>query len=279
MPILINGEISNHIHVLDRGLLYGDGLFETLAIRQRRIFLWHEHMQRLESGCKALAIDFPGKALLENELARLLDERQDDVTVRVTLTRGLGRRGYRPVRNTQPSRIISLHGWPDSPQEYVTNGIRLRRCDTRLGVSDFAGIKHLNRLEQVIAQSEWQPEEDIQEGLMLDRDQHVIEGTMTNVFIVKEGRLITPDLSQSGVTGVMRQCIIDLAQEQGVDIEVLPLYLDDINNAEEVFVTNSVIGLWPVKEFANKQWVAPGKLTKNIMSLIENKRLTGGIVL
>lgn len=281
MNSLVNGKPSNTLDIMDRGLLYGDGVFETLSVRQRRIFLWPQHMQRLQGACKRLAIAFPGEAVLIDEIRQLLANNHEDAIIRITLTRGVGPRGYRAVENTRPSRIISLHEMPNTKlaeqNNYKENGINLYCCETRLAQHALAGLKHLNRLEQVLAQSEWQPNDDIQEGLMLDHSNNVIEGTMSNVFIVRDNRLITPDLSNAGVKGVMRRCIIDTAQENDIEVEESLLELEDINKADEVFVSNSVIGIWPVKSLQSKQWSAPGKLTKIIMNTIQNKSLKNGI--
>ena len=276
---LVNGKASSQIDILDRGLLYGDGIFETIAVRERRIFLWHEHMLRLQSACEVLRFNFPGVTLLQNEVAKLLDTVNQDVTLRITLTRGVGKRGYRPVQNAEPNRIISVHAWPDFPQSYSNKGIHLRCCDIRLASSVLAGLKHLNRLEQVLAQAEWQVEDGIQEGLMLDHDNHVIEGTMTNVFMVKDDVLMTPDLSHAGVAGVMRRCIVNMARTRAIETKILKLSLDDIRHADEVFVTNSVIGIWPVRQFEEFTWPVPGGMTTRIMQLIENQQTCSGIAI
>ncbi len=276
---LVNGKASGQISILDRGLLYGDGVFETIAVRERRIFLWHEHMQRLHSACEVLRFKFPGVTLLQNEVAKLLGTVKQNVTLRITLTRGVGKRGYRPVQNAEPNRIISVHEWLHSPQNYSKNGIHLRCCDMRLANSVLAGLKHLNRLEQVLAQAEWQAEDGIQEGLMLDHNNHVIEGTMTNVFMVKDEVLMTPDLSYAGVDGIMRRCIMNVARSHAIKTQVSKLSLDDIRHADEVFVTNSVIGIWPVQQFEEFTWPVPGEMTTRIMQLIENKQTRSGIVI
>jgi 4-amino-4-deoxychorismate lyase len=283
MKSLVNGKFSNTVDIMDRGFLYGDGVFETLAVQQRRIALWPQHMQRLRLACEKLAIDFPGETLLIDEVKQLLASCHDDVTLRITLTRGVGQRGYRPAPNAVPSRIISLHEMLNTKlakhNNYNETGINLRCCETRLAKSSLAGLKHLNRLEQVLAQSEWQPNEDIQEGLMLDYDDNVIEGTMSNVFIVKNNQLITPDLSHAGVAGVMRRCIIDTVHEHGIAIDESMVKLSCVKNADEVFVSNSVIGIWPVKYFDSKHWPAPGKLTTIIMQNIEIKNKISGLVI
>jgi len=287
--ILINGKVNDQINVLDRGLLYGDGVFETIAIRGRRIALWHEHIQRLQYACKTLQISCPDEALLKEEITQLINQLEHNISanfiVRVTVTRGVGERGYRPVPDATPSRIISVHDLPHSPKEYRTSGIRLRCCHIRLAKSDLAGIKHLNRLEQVLAQAEWQSDEGIQEGLMLDHNNHVVEGTMSNVFIVKNQQLITPDLNDSGVAGVMRQCVMSLAKKHNIEMRESPLSLAEVSNADEIFMSNSLIGIWPVRQLEPQgkldtiSWPAPGELTKKIMQLIDREHQTSGIVL
>ena len=195
---LINGHISERLSAQDRGLQYGDGVFETIAVRQKELLCWEPHYRRLKTGCDFLGIDCPSSSLLINEAAQL-EYNSELAVLKIIITRGQGGRGYRPpVPKTPATRILGLYPWPDYPEENYIQGVKTKICQTRLGHNpQLAGIKHLNRLEQVLARSEWdQPE--IAEGLMLDIDDNVIEGTMSNLFIIKDQKLMTPDLSQCG---------------------------------------------------------------------------------
>jgi 4-amino-4-deoxychorismate lyase len=133
-----------------------------------------------------------------------------------------------------------------------------------------AGIKHLNRLDQVIARNEWH-DADIAEGIMLDCAGNVIEGTMSNVFIVKAGKLLTPVLDKSGVAGVMRSQIISLAAELNISVVEANIHLEDFMAADEIFVSNSVIGLWPVSEIDNNVYHV-GPVTQNIQYVLQQAK-------
>ncbi len=243
---LVNGRPHNSLAIEDRGLHYGDGLFETLAVVQGQPQHWERHYQRLRRGCERLHLPLPEETLLRAEAAELCAGR-DRAVLKLILTRGPGNRGYRFPEVTTPTRIFSLYPWPEYPESYREAGVKVRICAIRLARNPaLAGIKHLNRLEQVLARNEW-VDPEIAEGLMLDTEGYVIEGTMTNLFLVQEGILITPDLSQCGVCGIMRERILETAAHFGIPTRIQPIRLDDLYVAEEAFVCNSIIGIWPIR--------------------------------
>jgi len=249
--MLINGRSETSVSALDRGLQYGDGLFETLAVAVGRPALWERHLQRLESGCRRLAIPPPSRELLFAEAASVIDARQRGV-LKILVSRGVGGRGYRPPAPAESTRIVSFHPWPDYPQQWWLEGIRMRVCNTRLGESPaLTGIKHLGRLEQVLARAEWDDPE-IAEGLMLDITNRPVEGTMSNLFVWRDGNLITP--GRCGVAGVMRGLVMETAREQGIPVQLRDLELDDLEQAEALFMTNSLIGIWPVRELEGRRF-------------------------
>ncbi len=252
-PMLINGKPGDTVSALDRGLQYGDGLFETLAVDGGKLALWERHMRRLMSGCYQLGLRPPSQELLFSECCAVVGTGQRGV-LKILLTRGVGGRGYRPSSAAGPTRIVVFHPWPEHPGRWWRDGIRLRVCATRLGYSPaLAGLKHLNRLEQVLARAEWDDPE-IAEGVMLDSSGHVVEGTMTNLFLLRDGALITPDLSRCGVVGVMRGVVMDAAREQGIPVVESTLALPELARADAIFVTNSLIGIWPVRELEGRRF-------------------------
>jgi len=173
--------------------------------------------------------------------------------LKIIITRGTGARGYRADTALMPTRILSLTPWPVRNQDYSSEGIAMRLCDTRLsGNETFAGIKHLNRLEQVLARSEWLDE--YQEGLMLDISGNAIEGTMSNIFIQRGSEVITPSLESCGVMGVMREVILQKLSEIGVNYHQSMIDVESIYNADALFCTNSLIGLWPVTSFCSSTY-------------------------
>lgn len=269
---LINGRPGDTLAAGDRGLHYGDGLFETVAVRDGACEFWDRHLQRLRRGCERLHIPMPDTELLMQESLRLTQE-QSRAVLKILVTRGSGGRGYRVPAQVQPTRILRLTEWPEHPAANAETGVRLRLCAQRLGSNPaLAGLKHLNRLEQVLARLEWDNPETA-EGVMLDATGQVIEGTFTNVFMVKQGRLFSPRLDQCGVAGVMRGVVMDLAHAAGIDCEEHPLPLDELLAADEIFITNSLIGIWPVRAF--EQWrKSPGTLTRTLQSALERLRQT-----
>jgi len=248
---LINGESGDSLSIHDRGLHYGDGVFETIAVNKGNLLCWDKHYERLQRGCQLLDFTCPAKELLQNE-AQLVTTDTKEV-LKIILTRGVGGRGYNPPQQITPTRIVANYVWPDYSDEQVKEGVKVRICNFRLGINPkLAGIKHLNRLEQVLARNEWNDSE-IAEGLMLDQDDSIIEGTMSNIFAVQGEKLITPDLSQCGIHGIIRQCIIDLAPELDMYVDIRTVKKDDLFASEELFLCNSTIGLWPVREIEGQQ--------------------------
>ncbi len=269
--ILVNGQPADQISAQDRGLHYGDGLFETIAVKNGALLLWDRHMQRLGLGCSRLSIKPPDPALLRAETEQICDGAERAV-LKIIITRGAGARGYRasPISHASPAtRIVARYPWPEWPQRFWQEGVRVRICQTPLGINPaLAGIKHLNRLEQVLARSEWD-DPDIPEGLMLDQAGNVIEATQSNLFVVKEGRLLTPDLSASGVAGIMRACIIESAARLSIPYAVTRLTLADVRSAEEGFLCNSLIGIWPIREIAGTV-LKPGPVTALVYEHIQS---------
>ncbi len=248
--ILINGESCDTISVLDRGLHYGDGVFETLKVIRGHIMFLEQHLQRLFQGCERLRIPQPSRETLLKETSALLND-EEKAVLKIIITRGHGGRGYRLPETPHSNRIIIRYAFPDYPPAYYHQGINVRFCDAVLSNNvALAGIKHLNRLEQVLARSEWQ-DESIAEGLMLDVKGNIIEGTMSNVFIVSHSRLLTPDLAKCGVAGIIRQQVINTAQDLGISHDITEVKKEDLLTADEVFLTNSLIGIWPVRKIVH----------------------------
>ena len=254
MSSFVNGVLQDQISVHDRGLLYGQNLFETICVDQQNPLLLDAHIRRLQRGCAVLSIECD-EAILREEISLACQSlaSSEKAVLRVMLSMGVGGRGYLNPDPAQSVRIISAHPFPVNPQEYWTQGIVLGLSDVILSSQTLlAGIKHGNRLEQVLARSQWLPE--WQEALLLDAQQQVIEATQSNVFIRRGDVLLTPELGSAGVAGVMREAILECAQAAGIDAEVSSLSVNDISSADEVFVSNSSIGLWPVKRFQERRY-------------------------
>lgn len=251
--MLINGRADGLLDPRDRGLHYGDGLFETLLVRDAKPLRWSLHMARLARGCERLSMQAPDFAVLEQE-AQQLCRNVDRGVLKVLWTRGPGGRGYAPFGAQQPTRVVALYPAPEYPATYSEQGIKARWCSHRLGHNPaLAGIKHLNRLEQVMARAEWQDPE-VAEGLMCDLAGNVISGTMTNLFLVKQGALRTPDLSQCGIAGITRQRLLAHAAAEGMPCTVASVSRREVMEADEVFVCNSVHGVWQIRSLGERTW-------------------------
>lgn len=241
--ILINGVQQESIEAVDRGLHYGDGLFETIAVTGGKPQLWQPHMQRLQEGCRRLGLPSPDMVQLQRESEQLC-RGVDKAILKLIITRGSGGRGYRPPVPAHPNRLMFRYPWPEHADEKT--GIVVRLCHTPVSCNTaLAGIKHLNRLEQVLARQEWD-DESIVEGLMEDGRGNLIEGTMSNLFAVRGGMLLTPDLSECGVAGVMRAKVLELAEALSLAYQVSKLPIAELPQMDELFITNSIIGIRPV---------------------------------
>lgn len=248
---LVNGE-SARLDPADRGLAYGDGLFETMAARDGTIRWLDHHLDRLTAGCLRLAIPAPPRGLIRDEIARLLPASGARV-VKLIVTRGPGARGYRPPAAPEPTRLLRIAPWPDYPAQNYTNGICAKSCTLTLGENPaLAGLKHLNRLEQVLAQMELAADTSVQEGLLCDARGRVAGGTFSNVFAVRDGTLSTPAVNRCGVRGVMRCLVLETCAELGLAAHETDMSLRACYDAEELFVTNAVFGIWPVRRLDRK---------------------------
>jgi 4-amino-4-deoxychorismate lyase len=250
---LIDGLPSKRIRVTDRGLHYGDGLFETIALRHGHPCLWSAHLARLRRGAERLRIPCPPGSLLLDECRRVGDG-QDRAVVKLLLTRGSGGRGYRPPAVPKPVRILQRYPWPEYPADWSRKGVLVGFCETRLASQPgLAGLKHLNRLEQVLARSEWDDPEQA-EGLMLDGQGRVIGGTMTNLFAFARGRLLTPPLDACGIAGTARELVLARGKEFGLEVVEVPLEPVEVLAADGLFLTNALIGAWPVRRLGTRQY-------------------------
>ncbi len=267
-----NNEIRYHtidsLNVLDRGLAYGDGLFETIAYVGSILNHWAFHWQRLKLGAQQLSIDLPEEQFfLDNLQVEINKELQiygvnslnnsRNKVIKIIVTRGQGGRGYLYTSQQIPSIIITVHNWPERDPLDYQSGIRVTMCETCLAKQPtLAGIKHLNRLEQVLGRNEFN-ETEYHEGIMtqcpdsflnnrVNNESVIVEGTSSNLFFVSNGQLLTPLIDTCGVRGTMREGVLKLAYELGIPSGEGHYSLSDLSNASEVFLTNSIWGLLPV---------------------------------
>jgi 4-amino-4-deoxychorismate lyase len=246
--MLVNGVAGSQVAALDRGLQYGDGLFETVRCEQGRLRWFGRHLARLAAGCERLGIAMPDGALLHSEAAAVADALPRSL-VKIIVTRGEARaRGYRPRGDEKPTRIVSAHPWPGAPAAEF----RVGRSTATLGANaQLAGIKHLNRLEQVMAQRAADP--GLHEVLMRSERGEVICGSMSNLFLWQGGELLTPGLDACGVAGIMRGLVLELAPRLGLTVRVAPVSEAQLAAAQTIIVTNVRLGLQPVHWYEGRR--------------------------
>ena len=228
----------------DRGLAYGDGLFETLRVHRGDAPWWNDHWTRLRLGAERLGIPLPDEARLREEAASLFADGGDGV-LKMLVTRGAGERGYAPPADPVPTWVLSRHAVPVTP----AHGLRLHACETRLAAQPtLAGIKHCNRLEQVLARAEAE-RAGADEGLVLDSAGNAVGATAANLFASIDGRWVTPAIVDCGVAGVCRARLLP-----AIDAAQRVLALAEVEAADSVFLCNAVRGILPVARLGAREW-------------------------
>jgi 4-amino-4-deoxychorismate lyase len=259
--VLVNGASSESVSALDRALHFGDGLFETIACCRGRPRWLSLHLARLMEGCARLGIELADPTGLEAEVRQLAAAR-DRSLIKVLMTRGTAvRRGYVTSGSERATRITVRYAWPHEDAAALQDGVRVRTAALRLGENPaLAGLKHCNRLEQVLARREW-TDPAIVEALMFSRSGQLVSGTMSNVFMVQGSALHTPRIDLCGVAGVMRRVVLREARSAGLTCEERELRAHDLERASELFLTNARIGIWPVAALDGRPFT-PGSVTR-----------------
>lgn len=263
----INGVPTTQLDARDRGVAYGDGVFETIRVSAGVPLLLDQHRARMIQGAQRLSLDVAAVDALLCELAQI--DLPQDAALKLTLTRGVGGRGYLYDPSIAPTRIIMLAPLPSyEPQR--EQGVTLRHCETRLGINPaLAGIKHLNRLEQVLARNEWR-DPDVHEGLVCDAEGFLVEGTMSNLFWRTGARIYTPRVDRCGVDGVIRRVLLGQFTHAGIKVEQGLYEPDLLQQADEIILCNSLIEVWPVKCLDNKQF-EKGSLFNRAWTLLQEE--------
>jgi len=248
---LVNGSPYGTISPLDRGLAYGDGIFRTMKVVDGLPQCWPLHYQKLVADCGAIGIVCPGAEVLMADI-QLLFSADETAVAKIIITRGESERGYSLPAVTTPMRVIIKSAVPQIPDTSYSAGVKLAVCETRLSHQPrLAGIKHLNRLDNVMARMEWH-DPSIMDGILLDTQHHVIECTAANIFARFGNTLVTPSLAKCGVAGVTRQRILEFAHTLDLQIKVEHITLEGLLQADETVICNSLYGALPVREIQGK---------------------------
>lgn len=265
-----NGQPVDHVSIDDRAFQYGDGLFETVAIRKGEPRLWDYHLDRLETGCERLRFRRPSRSVLTEWLEQALscrDKSTGDATVKIVLTAGQSERGYARGTGIEATVYFGVFDAAAVPEKHYRDGVDVVICQTRLATySATAGCKTLNRLEQVLARSEVL-EHGTFEGLTLDADGRLICGTMSNVFTITDNSISTPSLDRCGIEGVMRRLVITALQQRDLTVVVRDISESELLDADEVFLCNSQFGVIPVRCCGDSTW-AEYPQTRSVMSIM-----------
>lgn len=266
--IWVDGRQADGVPATDRGLYFGDGVFETIRVRDGMPEYLDRHLDRLADGLNRLGIPPVPSDTLHDEIRRISRGTRDSV-LKVIVTRGDGGRGYAAPSAPRPRRILVLGPRRGRPASEYERGAAVRWCEARLALNPaLAGVKHLNRLEQVLARAEWN-DPGIAEGLVLDTGGRVVEATAANLLLVERGRLVTPDLTSCGVAGVMRAVVMESARRDGLEVLCETVHPDRVAGADELFLTNSLIGVLPVGRLGTGSFPV-GPVTRRLM-----ERLSG----
>jgi len=269
--MLVNGLHQDFLPISDRAIQYGDGAFETVLLKERRLVYWDRHLDRLSRACKRLEIPF-NEALIEQDVSTLIAQSPGNGIIKVIVTRGSGGRGYLPPESCLPTRIVTKHLLPEEYATMALEGICAMLVTHTLSENPAtAGLKHLNRLDQVLASLELT--KDCQEGLVCTSQGLLVEGIKSNVFLVKSGQLVTPLLNLSGVAGIQRDVILAMCHEQQLPLQVRDVPFAEVHAADEIFLCNSVFGIWPVTEVrypAGRRRLETGSVTRALQELIRS---------
>lgn len=268
---LINGNFEDKISVFDRGFSYGDGLFETMlwSVNPEKkicgVEFWNRHLKRLILGCEKIKIKFPGIDVLNKFKNKIIEKAIESGfrsgVLKIIITRGVGGRGYKYDENMKQSIIFLISEKPSYSAEIYKKGVNVKICNAKMSYnSDLAGIKHLNRLDSVMARSEWK-ENSIMEGIIIDEKNNIIEGTMTNIFFVKDNSIITPRIIHTGIKGILRQVLL----EKQKSIIEKDIKISDINFVDSAFISNSIIKVIPIAKIQNIDF----KINKKVKMIID----------
>lgn len=255
----VNGQKTSQISAFDRSVHYGDGFFTTILVAQNRLYNWSAHWWRLQKSAKQLG--FP--ELMEADVWSLIQSAYTEfqqlhatevpLTIKLIVSRGLGGQGYQALEQPEITTIVQISTHPVFTQnadlQTMQAPIELGLCKTHCSIQpSLAGLKHLNRLENVLARNELRGT-DITEGVMLNAYSDVVCATQSNLFMIKGSQLITPKLNTSGVAGTTRYQMSHIAKSCGLEYHEQFVSLQNLHTAEELFLGNALRGVMPIKQF------------------------------
>lgn len=265
MQTWVNGQKQSHLSVLDRSVQYGDGFFTTMLVMDNQLFNWQAHWWRLQRSAERLAFPELTEIQVWQSITAAIQSYQSELNVltplmvKLIVTRGEGGKGYQPSPNPEVTMIVQVAEHPvfecSEHFDELQAVLELGQCTTLCSIQpQLAGLKHLNRLENVLARNELL-ELNFSEALMLNANQEVISATQSNLFVIKNRTLITPKMDLSGVAGTTRYQMQTIAMQCGLGYAEKVLHLEDVFAADELFLTNALRGVMPVKQFKQTRYL------------------------
>ena len=262
--VIINGEEQSNITIFNRNMQYGDGLFETCIAKENQILFWNRHLSRLNIGCDKLKIKKIEESIWLKDIKKALSlTSKKNCIIKLILSRGNSHRGYSYPNDIMPVRVVIVLEMkkPQHKQsfslEYAQSGYHSN--------PNLAGIKHCNRIEQILARASMQEDE----AIMLDENKNIISVTQGNIFFIIGKRLLTPKLDRCGVIGSRRSLILELAKSIGLDVKEEEISLIQAKKADEVFISNSLIGIQSVSSIKGFQ-LPNSSMTRKIKAAFES---------
>ncbi len=264
--VLINGAKQSKISIFNRNSQFGDGLFETCLVENKKILFWINHFARLNRGCKQLKISKVDELVWLSDVKKALSLcSYDRCVVKLILSRGESQRGYGFKDDIKPVRAVIIS---ELQKATLSNSFSLEYCQSGYDSNPkLAGIKHCNRLEQVLARSDLKSDE----GIMMDENRNVISVTQGNIYAIHGNTLITPKLDKCGVEGTRRAVILDLAKLLGIKVKVEALSVEKLGQADEVFISNSIIGIQSISQIGEISF-GESPITKKIKDAFTEKK-------
>jgi len=248
---LINGTFQK-ISPFDRAFQYGDGIFRTFLVDNKKPRHWKSHSKKIIEDCRAIKITPPKESALLSDI-QLLFKTKKKAVGKFIISRGVSERGYKFNSTITHNRFLIKTKMPVYPKEYFKFGVDLHVCKQKLNPSVLSGVKHLNRLENIMARQEWNSDR-YADGILLDQDSNVIECISSNIFIRIGKTIYTPKMSHVGIKGVTRELFIKIGLKLGFRIKEAIFGLDKLLKSDEVFITNSLFGVLQVRKIKNKVW-------------------------
>jgi 4-amino-4-deoxychorismate lyase len=263
--ILIDGKKQSKASIFNRNTQFGDGLFETCLVENKKLLFWSNHFERMKLGCDRLKISMIDETLWLSDIKKAFSLMKiDNCIVKLVLSRGESLRGYSYKDNIRPIRITIVSELKKNNQD---KGFSLEFCNSGYNSNPkLAGIKHCNRLEQVIARAGIK----VDDGIMLDENENVVSVTQGNIFCIQGNRLITPNLDKCGIEGTRRAVILKIAVDLGFDINIKNLSVAELLRSDEVFISNSIQGVGPVNQIEDFAY-SKHKITEIISEALKEK--------